>query len=888
MLLVPSIGKVTKLAALIFIFIPILGPSPAQTVPQVSFVARRDYLVGQSPCCDVVGDFNGDGVADLAVANVQSGSISILLGNGNGTFRPAGDVLIPSPVGLTAADFNGDGRLDLAVITTASVSILPGNGNGTFQPAMNIALPLPMSAVVAADFDGDGRMDLAITVVTNPVTTAGGVAVLLGNGDGTFQAPATFAAGKQPIPIAVGDFNGDGKPDLIAGNFGDETVSLLLGNGDGTFKAALNLAVGAVPHGIAVADLNHDFKADLAVATVPAILAFLGNGDGTFQAPTSNRPDQELEFFSVGAGDFNGDGRLDLAATGNGNAAAVFVGNGDGTFGPPATFETQPDPQLVTVADLDNDGNADLVALSSFANSVSVLLGKADGTFLEESNNPPGGAGAVAGDFNQDGKTDLAIAGSQVAVLLGNGNGTFQSKVDYPAGTDPGSIATGDFNKDGVADLAVLNRTSADISILLGNSNGSFQAAKSYIAGSDPISMTFADFNGDGNTDVAVANGTADCRVGTPSIVVLSGKGDGTFSAGVANPVSCPLNAIAAGDFNGDGKTDMVAAMGNGLFFLPGNGDGSFQPGQNIVSGVANFLAAGDFNRDGKLDFAIADTDASTVSVFAGNGDGTFGSPASYPVGLNPNSLVAADVNGDSVPELVTANYNGDTVSVLIANDDGSFQPAAQFGTALHPVGTAVGDFNDDGKPDVAAVTAANVSLLLSGSRIAPKLGLGMAPGRLPTATVLAGGTATYWLTIGGTGFTGTATISCTGVPTDASCSVPATLDLSATLRSPLAVKVTTTPRSTSALHPLPALTPWLWAAGLFGIVLPLSSPGRRSMRRIPMMPMVLLLFFLCSCGGGSGPQPNANGTPAGNYTLTVKASSGSLNESIPLTLNVQ
>lgn len=123
MLLSPSIGKVAKLAALISLFIPILGTSPAQTVPQVSFIARREFLVGQSPCCDVVGDFNGDGVADLAVANVLSGSVSILLGNGDGTFKPASDLLITSPVGLAVADFNGDGRLDLAVITSGSVSI---------------------------------------------------------------------------------------------------------------------------------------------------------------------------------------------------------------------------------------------------------------------------------------------------------------------------------------------------------------------------------------------------------------------------------------------------------------------------------------------------------------------------------------------------------------------------------------------------------------------------------------------------------------------------------------------------------------------------------------------------------------------------------------------
>src|SRR5438046_706978 len=257
------------------------SPAPAQTV---SFV-RSDIAAGfDHPIAVAVGDFNADGLQDLAVANHDSNTVSVLLGVGNGDFQEAPQSPIAvgtTPVWIAVGDFNGDGKPDLAVanVNSDTVSVLLGNGDGTFQqPPLIVpsggALP---NGVVVGDFDGDHKLDLAVANSGNPnliPPDPGNVAVLLGNGDRTFQAPQTYAVGHTPLTVAVGDFDGDRVPDLAVANFGDSdpkvgdpgNVAVLLGNGDGTFQAPQPFAVGTNPQFVAVGDFNGDRVDDLAVA----------------------------------------------------------------------------------------------------------------------------------------------------------------------------------------------------------------------------------------------------------------------------------------------------------------------------------------------------------------------------------------------------------------------------------------------------------------------------------------------------------------------------------------------------------------------------------------------------------------------------------------------
>lgn len=336
--------------------------------------------VGIGPSSARIADLNGDGSADIVAPNTNSNTVSVLLGNGDGTFRPRVDYATSTaPTDVTVADFNGDGKLDLAVANVNgsaanSVSVLLGNGDGTFRPHVDYASFGEPFTVVAADLNRDGKIDL----VTANDTSPGGISVLLGNGDGTFQ-PYTFYpdAGYQTIGVAVGDFNHDGILDVVAAGGLSGSVSLFLGNGDGTFQ----------PH--------IDFPA--------------GN--------------QALE---LTVADFDGDGNLDIAVANTSNSVSILLGRGDGTFQPQVQYSVPNTPFSITSVDVNGDGKVDLaVATGSPFISVSLLLGNGDGTFQPHIDfASSGAAGISAGDFNNDGLIDFSGANNGGVTTLIQDHGT--------------------------------------------------------------------------------------------------------------------------------------------------------------------------------------------------------------------------------------------------------------------------------------------------------------------------------------------------------------------------------------------------------------------------------------------------------------------------------
>lgn len=746
------------------------GLSSGESASNSIFLEAPSYGSGGAFAESVaVADVNGDGKVDLVVANGDD--VSVLLGNGDGKFQPAVGYG-SGGTDVVVADVNGDSKLDLLVATqcadsnctTGSVAVLLGNGDGTFQPAVTyVSGGFSNFAVAVADVNGDGKPDLLTSnyCVDNNCSTDGSVGVLLGNGDGTFQPVVTYdSGGLFTVAVVVRDVNEDGERDLlVANNCADSncttgSVGVLLGNGDGTFRAAVTYGSGGyAADSIATADVNGDGKPDLIVANsicIPlgvcgsgSVGVLLGNGNGTFQ-PVVTYDSGGFSAASVAVGDFDGDGNPDLfvanTCTADGpfecitGSVGVLTGNGNGTFRTAVSYNSGGNGAAsVSTADVNADGAQDLIVANACGDgggygctmgSLGVLLNNSNRTFYAARNYGSGGyeADSVAvADLNGDGKLDLVVANlsadpggpeGTIGVLLGNGDGTLQGAVIYGSGGIAESIAVADVNLDGNLDLVVAdqcessNCTSGSIGLLLGNGDGTFQAAISYRLEGFPNSVAVADVNGDGKPDVLTASNS--------TVEVLLGNGDGTFQPPSENITSLDGESLAVGEVNGDGKLDLIVANhGDGtpnsgsVSVLLGNGDGTFQPAVNYSSDAiyTDAVVIGDMNGDGKVDIVVASQFtnapplAGVVGILLGNGDGTFRTPVSTstPTPLEGvRSLALADFDADGNLDVAVGAGN----TLLLGNGDGTFQPSMVLGAG--GPGINVGDFNRDGRPDIA------------------------------------------------------------------------------------------------------------------------------------------------------------------------------------------
>ena len=695
----------------------------------LNFNSPRAYAVTGLAYGVTTGDFNGDGKTDVAVAGFPgifpNGNpnvyIQIFLGDGKGGFQSratyqAGTGTSAFANCLIAGDFNNDGFLDLAVATGTQVSILIGQGDGTFLPAVNYPAGSFPSSIASADFNRDGSLDLA--VVNN---SSNNVSVLLGNGDGTFKPAVDYAAGTEPEGVAAGDFNQDGNPDLAVVNYnysGTGSFSILYGLGNGTFKPAVNYSVAQHPQSIAVGDFNRDGHMDLAITHWQGqVSVVLGAAGGGFQPPVLYNAGTDPG--GVVVRDINVDGNLDLAVTNQYDitleagayAVSILKGNGDGTFQAPSTYLVASGPESIAFGDFNGDGRPDL-AVACDAGGFTALLHLVGGGFEQFVNFSAGASpyAIAAGDFNGDGKPDLAVANyvssGTISILIGNGDGTFRPPVAYDAGgAFPASVVVGDFNRDGRLDLAVASTTV--IAVLLGNGDGTF-AAPIISSVSVQGALAAADFNGDGHLDLASTY--------TYGFLIMLGNGDGTFQAPAMYGVETFADSLALGDFNNDGHPDLAVqaqscadeyCFDQTVIYL-GDAAGTFT--YNSSAGVGYFPPAeGDFNGDGNADLVAAGDGDAWVAL--GNGTGSLGTASAYPsTGIH---TAIADFNHDGKPDLAMASA-GDTVAFLTGNGDGTFQPQQQFITGGCTNALALADFNGDGKPDVATANqcAGTVTIL--------------------------------------------------------------------------------------------------------------------------------------------------------------------------------
>ncbi len=702
--------------------------------PMPSLIAMQD--TGYEPIATVSGDFNGDGNIDWATAMLGDNTIWVYLGNGDGTWRDPEIIGLkgPGPIGMVGAHLRSSDKLDLVVAesnpTGASfVGVLLSNGDGTFQPEVDYALPTDPESIVCGDFNGDGKPD--IVVGNDGGAYLGSVSFLAGDGTGKLGVPK-YTSDQYPDSgeaLSTGDFNGDGKLDLIIvgipGVFSG--VAVALGNGDGTFSTGQELTLNGATGPIlttAVGDVDHDGCLDAVLFDLGGTATFFkGNCDGTFQ--TSNPAytplgDAGASAFLV---DLNGDGNLDIVGGGDlvlgtdaeneGNIVFVALGDGKGGFGSAATdYRTGSVLFGLAVADLHNSGKPDVIAPSLYYSTLAVLANDGTGHFAAPS-------GVALEDV---GPGSLNASASAPVVL--------------------------DLNKDGLPDIAILRKTPGSwpsqffLSDLPRLPDGNFGLLESSDflpydqASTYTSSYAFGDFRGTGAQDVvALGAFTIDPGAGAaPFLYFAPNDGSGNFASGTLTNPAGATGAVGVGDFNGDGKLDVVAAGAdaNGpiLTAFHGNGDGTFVPQPSLSLSVSPYpdywitsaIFVGDFNGDGKLDVLAQYSDDASSYLFEafGDGKGNFTGLNTVAQGLAP--IFVADLNHDGLPDFVTGDSKTSRpgFSVYLGQPTGGFSgprnytPYLDMKSSVNLVSVSVitpsqpfnggpllGDFDGDGNIDV-------------------------------------------------------------------------------------------------------------------------------------------------------------------------------------------
>ena len=531
----------------------------------------------------ISGLFDGNSSLDILATHGGGNTITLLPNFGDGTFAPPLSFAAgTSPSSLGAGDLDDDGDLDAVVTTEGYVSVLKGNGSGSFNAP--VQYPSPSSyGVLLADFTGDGNLDVA-TLARSGYGEFDRLQILAGNGSGGLALISpTFHAGINPYAMAAADLDDDGRTDIAVANRGTSTAGVLLALGDADFTAALSIDSPADAEILEAGDFNGDGIPDLASGRYGTVTVQLGDGSGGFETSYWNNTFQEVA--TVLPGHFDGDSELDLLVISRYYGSTMLLGTGHGTFEPlPTLVPTESYSSRAAAADFNGDGDLDVaVARECCSSGVSVFLGRGDGTFdpTPPLSSPGYISGIYAGELDGIGDQDIVVTQpdrNSVLVYLGHGDGTFTGGVEYIVGSEPRSVQAGDLTGDGFIDLLTANQSSRNLTILAGLGTGAFVPGPTLGLGLRVSDAVPVDIDQDGVLDIITANTDAS------SVSVFLGLGNGKFrspteSSTDGNPVS-----LTIADFAMNGFPDVAAAT---------PGQGSFTLLRNAHLGVAPVPPAG-------------------------------------------------------------------------------------------------------------------------------------------------------------------------------------------------------------------------------------------------------------------------------------------------------
>lgn len=906
------------------------------------------------------------------VTTVTSGSAVTLTATVNygTTTATVGQVNFCDATALSCTDIHLLGTAQLTSAGTASIKLVPAIGKHSYKAvfagtphgianlsgsasapvALSVTGVWPSVTTVVGGGDVGNYTLTATTGGSGSTPPTGSVSFLDTSNNNAVLGSAPLTAGPAGLnflnllsfpetmilsgtgPMAVGDLNGDGIPDIAQassfqvwpGGSIDAGVTAFLGDGHGNFTAATTLDLGTAQIStIGIADFNGDGFPDVLVGIsgfnvgTPTVTVLLGTGTGTFTASESAPTGGKFE--SVAIADFNGDGIPDVAvANTTANLITMFLGNGDGTLTSASGAPAQTNSQIIATGDFNGDGVPDLVGINDSSGSATILLGNGDGTFTQKAPGPATGAGPIpisvaVGDFNSDGRTDIAISVYGTTILLGNGDGTFTPTADSPLGGGGNSpVLVGDFNGDGKADLAF----NGSGTLLLGDGGGKFAESLLNQQGIEPLYevssfLAAGDFNGDGTTDLAgfstllmAAPQTVTATIQGLAMPVATGShqveasypGDGTYTGSISDTVALSatsgtptvvVTSSTAQVFNGTAVTLTATVSGSGLtptgtvsFYA---GSGLLGPGKLNASGVATYttttLPVGNNNitasYPGDSNYNTANSPATVVVVAApGNGTPTLTvTPSASNVTDQQNVTVAvtlAGASGQPTPTGVLALSTGSyNVQQPITNGAASF--AIDAGVLAGGSNTLTVTYLGDATyKNVNATSTVTVSSIV----VAISSPASVMPGTAGTATATLSASSTY---------SGTMKLTCAltnspgGAQSLPTCSLnPASVAITAGGNGTATLNLQTTAASNTAMmHPSGlGLLGFGGGSVLAGLIM-LGVPSRRR-RWMSMLGLLMVIFVagMIGCGGSSNSKPPSNpGTPAttaGNYTFTV------------------
>ncbi|HEY2471163.1 MAG TPA: VCBS repeat-containing protein [Terracidiphilus sp.] len=637
---------------------------------------------------------------------------------------------------IASGDLNGDGRPDILYDDRALIA----TGNGTFKTVTESQTFVYGSQLI--DVNGDGKLDVVSAIPAEEncnqfpngewdcvISSDAELVVYLGNGNGTFQTGKVLDLGQEGAgtsAITMADMDGDGKPDAVisfSGVDGDSSSSTnfqLINQGDGIFKNLGSFWGNGPVTVVGTGDFNGDGKIDLAISSGGLqILYNLGGGRFT-SGPTYN-------IFPIAglAGDFNKDGHIDLVvADASGlstNGVYVLYGQNGGTFTAPKRLTSLTMTSL-NAADLNHDGYLDVIAMGSsfavFTNQKSSFSSPRVYTGLGYN---PAYPTFGLGDFNRDGYVDVAYGSF---IMYGTSGANFQAPV-VTASTGAGRLVAGDFNGDGIEDVATVDPEHGAVTVFLGSGQGYLNPGKTYVTPLVDANITAGDVNGDGIPDLVVTRGPGIAFPQANDVSVLLGNGDGTFQIAINSHAlgQPPSNTLSrqtyAVDVNHDGKADLIGDWGVAL----GHGDGTFETPSALPSNAIPVagIAVGDFNRDGNLDIVVGSRVAANTTpvilTLLGDSHGNFTLTNTEHLnytGPTLNALTVGDINGDGILDIVY-DYSAtpsigpyDRIVVEFGDGTGKFGNATGVRLAFNGAGNDqlfVADFNRDGKMDVLDVT---------------------------------------------------------------------------------------------------------------------------------------------------------------------------------------